>query len=158
MLDQWANEWDINPAAIRDLRERFGVVDTSVPVTDGRTEADIQSQERESITKAGGRAFRNNVGCLPTEGMGYVRFGLANDTPAMNKRIKSSDLIGIQPVAITQQHVGSIIGQFLAREVKKEGWKYAGTGREPAQLRFLELITSLGGDAKFVSTTEGVKT
>jgi hypothetical protein len=69
----------------------------------------------------------------------------------MNSAIKSSDLIGLQPVLITAQHVGSIFGQFVAREVKGPRWRYAGTPREQAQLQFLTIVLSLGGDAKFTT-------
>lgn len=69
-----------------------------------------------------------------------VRFGLANDSPAVNKRIKSCDLVGIRPN-----------GQFWARECKPAAWHYTGTEREQAQLRFIELVNSMGGDAAFTT-------
>jgi hypothetical protein len=54
-------------------------------------------------------------------------------------------------VLITQDHVGKVIGQFLSREVKAAGWRYAGTDREKAQLKWAELITAMGGDACFAA-------
>ena len=50
--------------------------------------------------------------------------------------------------------IGITIGQFLSREVKAANWKYTNTAREKAQLRWIELIQSFGGDARFV-TGEG---
>jgi hypothetical protein len=55
------------------------------------------------------------------------------------------------PVKITQDMVGLTIGQFLAIETKKPGWKFMRTDREIAQRRFLELVTSKGGRAFFTN-------
>ena len=114
-------------------------------------ETTIQDQIRLEASQAGLRLWRNNVGaCRDTKGR-LIRYGLANDSAAVNRALKSSDLIGIRPVVVTQEHVGRIIGQFVAREVKRSGWEYHGTPREQAQLRFIELVRSLGGDACFAT-------
>jgi len=72
----------------------------------------------------------------------------------MNDFIKSADLIGIRPIKIRETMVGMVIGQFVSREIKHSGWKYRGTPHEIAQMRWIELITSQGGDACF-ATGEG---
>ena len=114
-------------------------------------ETTIQDQIRLEASEAGLRLWRNNVGaCRDTKGR-LIRYGLANDSAAVNRALKSSDLIGIRPVVITPDHVGQTIGQFVAREVKRSGWTYHGTPREQAQQRFIDLVRSLGGDACFAT-------
>jgi len=53
--------------------------------------------------------------------------------------------------------VGSVLGQFVSFEVKRAGWKYAGTDRERAQEAWAALVTSLGGLARFVSDPTAVR-
>lgn len=115
------------------------------------SESDIQARVRLEASKKGIRLWRNNVGVLRNEDGGYVRYGLANDSALINAVFKSSDLIGIRPVTITQDHVGTTIGQFIAREVKSKDWKYLGTQREKAQKAFIDFINRLGGDADFTT-------
>jgi hypothetical protein len=69
----------------------------------------------------------------------------------MNQRIKSSDLIGITPVLITQEMVGYRLGVFTAREIKRPGWVYTGQPREVAQQRFGDIVIAHGGDFQFVN-------
>lgn len=93
--------------------------------------------------------YRNNVGVLLDARGVPVRFGLANDSAAVNEACKSADLIGIKRVVITPDMVGQVVGVFLSREVKHEGWRFTGTQRELAQLRWIEIVTQFGGDAAF---------
>ncbi len=117
-------------------------------------ESIVQARIRLEASRLGMRLWRNNVGCLRNSDGAYVRYGLANDSSQLNAVFKSSDLIGIRPITITEEHIGKVIGQFVAREIKPEGWKYKGTDREKAQQAFIDVVTELGGDAKF-TTGEG---
>lgn len=151
-LNEWAIRWNINPEAIEDLRRIMGSINTDLIAPGGDSEAAIQTLIRLEASRKGLRLWRNNVGATTTDDGGFVRYGLCNESKAMNETIKSSDLIGIRPVRIEQHHVGQILGQFVAREVKRAGWRYRGDKRELAQLRFLELVLSLGGDAGFANS------
>lgn len=113
------------------------------------SESQVQHAIQQIESAKGNVLWRNNVGCLQSKDNRTVRYGLANTSAKENAYIKSSDLIGIKKVKITQEMVGKTIGQFYCREVKKSGWKYSGSDREQAQLRFIELVRSKGGDADF---------
>jgi acyl-CoA-binding protein len=39
----------------------------------------------------------------------------------------------------------------VAREVKREGWKYKGSEAEKAQKRYIDLVNEMGGDACFAN-------
>lgn len=54
----------------------------------------------------------------------------------------SSDLICLQRLRITPEHVGQVIGRFVAIEVKAPG-----KGAEPAQRTFLDNVNQAGGVA-----------
>lgn len=115
------------------------------------SEAAAQNHIRLEASRKGKRLLRNNSGAGYDEKGNFMRWGLGNDSKKLNEILKSSDLIGIDPVLITPEMVGTVIGQFLAREVKRPGWKYRGTKAEVAQLNFLELVISLGGNAAFAT-------
>lgn len=153
LLHEWAAQWGIPPAALTDLRERMHAGDEP-PLISSASEAGVTSQVRLEASRKGCRLWRNNVGGMYDAMDRFIRYGLANESAAMNKVIKSADLIGIRPVLITSGHVGQTIGQFVSREIKAGGWRYTGTERETAQLAWATLITSLGGDATF-ATGEG---
>lgn len=148
-IHEWAHRYGVSHTALSELAEIMGVESTEHLSGSERSEARVQDLARLTATKLGWRLFRNNVGVLKDERGIPVRYGLCNDTPAMNKRVKSSDLIGIRPVIITPGMVGTTLGQFVGREIKKSGWQYKGNEHEQAQLRFGEIVTSLGGDFKF---------
>lgn len=152
-LVNWAYRHGVSRLAIDELFQIMGVGNdiTSSVATGG--ESQVQDKVRLEATQKGCRIWRNNVGACKDETGRVIRYGLCNDSVVLNKRIKSSDLIGIRPVVITQEMIGHTIGQFLAREVKKPGWVYKGTDREKAQLAFGEMIISLGGDFSFANDT-----
>jgi hypothetical protein len=98
--------------------------------------------------------LRNNSGAFIDNTGRQVRFGLGNVSKAFNQVMKSSDLIGIEPVVITEDMVGKTIGRFWARECKPEGWQYTGTPREVAQKNFIDKVNSLGGNAAFTAGSD----
>jgi hypothetical protein len=116
---------------------------------DGWTEAAIQTKVRLDAAKSGILLWRNNVGALQDNTGRMLRYGLCNDTKQLNEKVKSSDLIGINPVLIKPEHVGSILGQFAAYEVKEYGWRYTGGAHEEAQAKFGQIVISKGGAFKF---------
>lgn len=151
LLDKWAQCWGVHPQALVELKNIFMSISTDPEISGAGGETELQTRIRLEASRKGMRLFRNNVGGAYMLAGGFLRYGLCNDTKKLNEKIKSSDLIGIKPVKITPDLVGTTIGQFMAREVKTPDWKYRGTEREQAQLRFIELIAALGGDAAFVN-------
>ena len=153
ILDEWANQWGISHNAINDLRARLGVVPTINATNATLSEAFIQSSIRLNAAKHGIYLWRNNVGVAFTKTGRPIRYGLANESKKQNSLIKSTDLIGIKPIKITSAMIGHTIGQFLAIEAKHAQWTYSGTPKEQAQLRYIKLVVSLGGDAYFTNQT-----
>ena len=148
---QWAARHGVSMQALQELQALFGMHgghDMPAPVK-GTSEAAVQSVVRLEAARKGVRLFRNNVGALVDSRGVPVRFGLANDSKQLNEVMKSADLIGWRPLLIEPRHVGTVVAQFVSREVKAVGWHYTGADREPAQLAWAQLVTSGGGDAAF---------
>jgi len=165
-LEEWAKRWAIPAQALQELAQLSIVEPDADDIVGGKTEAYVQSAIRgiEAPSK-GVFLWRNNVGAGSLykdedlcDSCRYnlqhkkrpVRWGLANDSPKVNKVIKSGDLIGIRPVLIRPEMVGMKIGQFVSRECKAEDWHWSASEREVAQLAWATVINDNGGDAKIV--------
>ncbi len=152
-LDAWAAQYDVSPAALLALRALMGVDGAAVVTLAGEagSESRQQSLVRIDAAQNGVWLTRNNVGALLDVRGVPVRYGLANESKAQNAAVKSADLIGIRSIIVGPQHIGRLIGQFVSREVKHEGWKYRGDEHEVAQLKWCNFVLSKGGDAAFVT-------
>lgn len=148
-LYTWGMRWRVPNAAMQELTELFGISSNLNP--NNISEAAIQQQIRLRASQQGARLWRNNVGVMFNDVGVPVRFGLCNESAAMNKQMKSSDLIGITPIVITSQYVGQTLGVFTAYEVKRGDWSYKGNKREIAQLNFIQLVSTMGGIARFIN-------
>jgi hypothetical protein len=116
-------------------------------------ESEVQARVRLEAARRGWNLWRNNVGVLMDSRGVPVRYGLANDSKAVNANVKSGDLIGIRPVLITPQHVGHYIGQFVSVECKRDGWRASATDEhEAAQMRWAQIVLLAGGHAVFATS------
>lgn len=130
------------------------------------SEAEVQAAVRLEYARRGYRLWRNNSGVLPDQNGRPVRFGLGNDSPQINRRVKSSDLVGWHPVTITPAMVGQTVAVFVSLECKPSDWrpstKYGpgdimadstppGIRRELAQQAWLDLVIADGGEARFMT-------
>lgn len=144
----WASRWGIPQLAIDELRASMGLeMPQSTP--GATSEAGVQSRIVLAAADHGVLLMRNNVGAMQDETGRVVRFGLANVSKTMNKKVKSSDLIGITPVIVTPEMMGYKLGVFTAIEVKAPGWTWKGDDHELAQRKFGEIVMSYGGHFYF---------
>lgn len=149
-LRAWALRHHVGEDAMAELSGLLGAVAT--PSVSTGSEGRVQSLVRLAAPAVGMRLFRNNVGVLKDERGVPIRYGLANDSPALNKRLKSSDLIGWRRLPITPEMVGYAVAQFTAIECKREGWRPSSSDKhEAAQGAWLALVAADGGYAKFVT-------
>lgn len=116
-----------------------------------KSEAQVQQEIRLAASQRGIILMRNNSGACTDMTGRLVRYGLGNDSAKINKVRKSSDLIGVTPVMITQEMVGHVVGVFTAVECKAEGWTGPSNDRDRAQLAFGEWIVKHGGLFRFAT-------
>jgi len=115
------------------------------------SEANVTKDLRLMAAQQGWVLWKNNSGAGQDDNGNFIRWGLANDSAQMNKTTKSSDLIGVRPVLITQEMVGQTLGQFVALECKHSDWRYSNSPREQAQLKFITIVNDHGGIAAFTT-------
>lgn len=150
-LSEWAEIWGLPPEALDDLHDRTLQAFPPPVVTkvDG-SEAYTSSLVRLAAPGAGYWLTRNNVGALRDQSGRLIRFGLANESKALNESIKSGDLIGWRSVVITPEMVGQRVAIFTSVECKKAEWKPGeDPKREEAQARWAALVIAAGGEACF---------
>lgn len=144
-LIAWALKHHVGLDALDDLRALL-ITPLSHNAGGAGSENRVSSAVRLEASYRGDIVlWRNNVGALKDETGRLVRYGLANDSKAINDRIKSADLIGIYRRRIEPRDVGQVIGQFLSVETKRDGWRYAGTDREAAQCAWAAGVLAWGG-------------
>lgn len=121
------------------------------------SEMNLQQRLRVLASQHGTPLLRNNSGACRDETGRLIRYGLGNDSARLNAEFKSSDLIGIWPMVVTPQMVGSTIGVFFAVEVKAPGWKMRpGDKRAQAQANFGMWVTQHGGLFMFATDEKDV--
>lgn len=154
-LKLWAMRHHVSEQALVELSALLGA--SSVPAQRAdHSEAHVQSRVRLAAPALGFRFWRNNVGALKDLRGVPVRYGLANDSKALNERLKSGDLIGWRRFLVEPQHVGQVVAQFASVECKSEGWAYSGDDHEAAQMRWAALVAADGGYARFATGPESL--
>lgn len=152
-LEDWAKRWGIPHGAVVELQWlTVPELDASIvgrgAQAAGERESAASDRIRVAAPRHGAVLLRNNVGVAPPSPANPrpVRYGLANDSPNLNRVCKSSDLIGLTPS-----------GRFLAVETKREGWRWRGTDREVGQRNFMDMVIRHGGVATFATCWEDVE-
>lgn len=150
-LHEWAARNGVSPKAMAELSQLLFQPDLAYPkAPESSKENWVQNQIRLMAPQRGYRLFRNNSGALKDERGVPIRFGLGNDSAAINKVMKSADLIGGYSLLITPEHVGQTVLQFASIECKRPGWVFnEHNEHELAQRRWMNLIIQAGGRACF---------
>lgn len=151
-IAQLCEYYGMNPANIPLFIEALAGTSIHSGMSGEMSESGVQSRVRLEASKKAIYLWRNNVGAGQLkEGNRFIRFGLANDSKALNGVLKSGDLIGFRALTIGPELVGRKVAQFVSREIKHADWKYSGSLEEAAQLQWAALVNAQGGDAKIVT-------
>ena len=122
-----------------------------------KSETAVDKEAALALSQEGCRLMRNNVGAFQDKNGQWVRYGLANESKAMNTATKSSDRIGWTIVEITPEMVGRKVAVFTAIEMKKEGYKPSGKAANShyaAQQNFCNTVKKAGGIAGIIDSAE----
>ena len=158
-LVTWAIKHHVSMVALGELAAAFGHFPVLANgVSAGDAESLVQGKVRMAAEQSGFKVFRNNVGALKDERGVPVRYGLLNDTAALNKVVKSSDLIGWKSELWLNPETfqPTKIARFVSLECKHADWPGYNpeNPHERAQQRWIELVVSAGGVGAF--TTGGL--
>ena len=164
-LATWLYRWShcLPPEALQQLSIVKYPQEHIVPVPGSKSEERIASEITLLASREyGGPLWRNNSGAgkfinekRPHEPPRHVRFGLGNNSSRVNKDWKSADYIGIIPLVVRPEHVGSVHGIFTAIETKRQGWTYDHLDdHSRAQWNHLASVQSFGGYAGFAQSTD----
>lgn len=152
-LEEWAARWALPDQAVAELQQ---ITYDYADADSSKSEAAVASECRLELNMRGVITMRNNVGVLNDKNGRPVRFGLCNETPGMNKIIKSSDDICIIPYVVKPQDVGRKLGVFLGVEHKERCWSFTGEGRETPQATFHRMLANVGAVGVFANSAKSV--
>ncbi len=155
-LSEWARRHGVSPAAMAELGNLLSPPHIEPGVGTLHSESHNSSKCRLVYSQRGDILWRNNVGQATAITGQPVRYGLCNESAKINKVVKSSDLIGITTVEITQAMVGQLVGIFTAVEMKASGWKLRpNDAHTRAQWTFINRVRCAGGIAGFCNNGRG---
>ena len=148
-IGQWALNHRVSVQALTELLQLLATPPPNPGTPTPNSEAAAQGEIRLAAPEWGGVLWRNNVGAWTDENGIPIRYGLANDSRKLNRKVKSSDLIGFLPMLIGYEHVGRLVAVLTAIDAKRGDWKWTGTKAEVAQQRFINIVRTGGGIAGF---------
>lgn len=153
---EWAVAAGLTMEQIRSYQYHLGTYDERLTDGEGSSEAAVVARCKVRASKMGGRLWKNHKGAAVLQDGTFMRYGILNESKRISDDIKSSDLIGVYPLVITQDMVGSTVGQLWLVEVKEEDWHFTGDAHEMAQLKFLELGLAMGARATFATSEDDI--